>query len=235
MLPDKYWSEFFGLTIEQFRKPGLQVVVHKELADYNGAYIFKTAQSVIISVPEDLKQTVEKRLKSSISNNDVLSEQFAKQLFENVERTIGPCYQGYYANVTEDRNQKDTAIRLLTPSDQPNLDSFRQQIEQEAWEHSSIAPDKVTFGYFQDANIVAAACLDMWTDNVANMGLVTLPSQRGKGYSKRLCEFATQFGLRQDYLMVYQTLLSNIPAVAVAMNTGYLEYANHLAVRFGND
>jgi hypothetical protein len=39
MLPDKYWSEFFGLTIKQFRKPGLQVVVHKELAGWSVARI----------------------------------------------------------------------------------------------------------------------------------------------------------------------------------------------------
>jgi hypothetical protein len=72
----------------------------------------------------------------------------------------------------------------------------------------------------------------MWTENVANIGLITLQSQQGKGCAKKLCAFATRFGLEQGYEMVYQTLLSNAPAVAVAQSTGYIEYANHLAVRF---
>ena len=233
MVPDDYWSRFFGLTVEQFRAPGWKVVAHTELADYNGAWIFKLAQSVIVSVPAKIRDVTKTRLKSTAPGQVLLTQKYAEQLFENVDLAIGPCYQGYYSRETNGAEvYSDEAVRLLSASDQDNLDRLRQRVDPEAWEHSSIAPDKATFGYFQDGQIVAAACLDMWTDKVANMGLITLPSQRGKGCAQRLCTHATKFGLKQGYLMLYQTLLSNAPAVAVAKNTGYLQYATHLAIRF---
>jgi GNAT superfamily N-acetyltransferase len=231
MKPEKYWSNFFGVSIEQFKKPGVTVVPHKGLAGYNGAWIFKMEQSVIISVPDEIKSAVAARLKPYDLNDIALTQAFANQLFKNIERTIGPCYQGYcdaQAAIMID----DKAIRLLAISDQIALKNFQLQVDEEAWDHSSMSPDKVSFGYFQDDEIIAAACLDMWTENVANIGLITLQSQQGKGCAKKLCAFATRFGLEQGYEMVYQTLLSNAPAVAVAQSTGYIEYANHLAVRF---
>ncbi|MDR3614590.1 MAG: hypothetical protein P4L53_13605 [Candidatus Obscuribacterales bacterium] len=94
MMPEKYWSDFFGLTIDKFREPGLKVVAHKELAGYNGAYIFKLAKSVIISVPSDVEKAVATTAKACECSETVLTQAFVEQIFENIERTIGPCYQG---------------------------------------------------------------------------------------------------------------------------------------------
>jgi predicted GNAT family acetyltransferase len=230
-MPEEYWSQFFGLTIKEFLKAGLKVVAHKELLGYNGAYIFKMDQSVVISVPAEIVDSVATRVRLSKNSDIGLTQAFAEQLFDHVERIIGPCYQGYCSNESA-RLIDNEEVRLLNNSDQVSLENFREQVDEEAWEHSSIAPDKTTFGLFQDDEIIAAACLDMWTENVANIGLVTHPFKRGKGCAKKLCAFATRFGLDKGYEMVYQTLLTNAPAVAVAQSTGYIEYANHLAVRF---
>jgi hypothetical protein len=228
---EEYWSQFFGLTIEEFLKAGRKVVAHKELIGYNGAYIFKIDQSVVISTPAEIVDSISTRVQQ-LQNIEISQTQaFAEQLFDNVERTIGPCYQGYCTNESA-RAIETTDVRLLSESDQAALENFQQRIDEEAWEHSSIAPDKTTFGLFKDGDIVAAACLDMWTEKVANIGLVTHPLQQGNGCAKKLCAFATRFGLDLGYEMAYQTLLSNTAAVAVAQSTGYVEYANHLAVRF---
>jgi len=230
MMPEKYWSDFFGITIELIRESSLKVVPHKELVGYNGAYIFKLGQSVVISVPAEIEDAVVARAKAD-DCGEVLTQAFVERLFENVERTIGPCYQGYCSK--ESVIPIDSAdVRMLNDADQRALKNLQRQVDEEEWEHSSLAPDKVSFGYFQQGDIIAAACLDMWAENVANIGLITLQSQQGKGCAKKLCALATRFGLDHGYEMVYQTLLSNAPAVAVARSTGYIEYANHLAVRF---
>lgn len=233
MSPDDYWSSFFGLTEKQLRAPGLKVVAHKKLADYNGAWIFKVGQSAVISVPADIRAYTEARIKSPACNSVELTPQYARQLFDNVALTIGPCYQGYYAGKKDEaENGQDQTVRVLNAADRSDLDAFKRQINPEDWEHSAIAIEQTTFAYFRDGKIVAAASLDMWAENVANMGLITAPSQRGQGCAKRLCAFATSFGVKQGYLMVYQTLMSNASAVAVAKSTGYLQYGEHLAIRF---
>jgi hypothetical protein len=42
---------------------------------------------------------------------------------------------------------------------------------------------------------------------------------------------ATARGLAAGFLVLYQTLLANIPSVALATGLGYQLYATHLAVR----
>lgn len=241
MLPYDYWSKFFGLAVAELRVSGVRVLAHKELAGYNGAYIFKIADSITISVPDEIKASIESRLKSPelseyLLSGAYLSGEFAEHLFDNVDVVVGPCYQGCYSKHPDvESGNIAEQIKLLDPCDLGALDGLRQQVEPVAWDHSAIAADKITFGYFESGQIVAAACLDMWSEAVANIGLVTHPSHRGKGYSKRLCVAATRHGIDQGYLMLYQTLLSNRAAVAVARDTGYLEYARHLAVRFAGD
>ena len=233
-MPEKYWCDFFGLSPKELRKPGFRVVPHKGLDDYNGAWIFKIDQSVIISVPDSIKSSVEKKVIACENSDDVLCTEFAEKIFqniENIERTIGPCYQGYCTAESSIEFEKQN-IRLIAPSEYSLLEKMQQVSDEEAFDHSSISQETTNFGYFENDEIVAAACLDMWSEKVANIGLLTLPGMQGKGCAKKLCSFATKFGLAKGYEMAYQTLQSNSAAVAVARATGYIEYANHLAVRF---
>ena len=109
----------------------------------------------------------------------------------------------------------------------------KNRVDAESWEDSAIGPEKTTFGFFVNDRIVAACLLGlMWAEQVANIGLITEPEFRGKGYAKRVCQAASKFGEAVGYLMLYQTLLSNDAAVRVAERAGYKQYGTHLAVRF---
>jgi len=233
MGPADYWSQFFGVTLEQLDAPGLKVVTHSKLADHNGALIFTMGMSEIISVPARMRNMIEDRAKSGVLSQKRLSKSYARHLFDDLDRVTGPCYQGYYPKKScELHKNSDGTVRKLSEADDPLLDALKRLVDPEAWEHSVIAPGKVSFGCFQSGQLIAAACLDMWSKNVANIGLITAPSHRGMGYAKQLCAFATAFGLKKNYLMVYQTTLANSPAVAIAKSIGYTQYASLLAVRF---
>lgn len=54
---------------------------------------------------------------------------------------------------------------------------------------------------------------------------------RGCGYGKAVLSAASQYALDHHLLVLYQTLVSNKPAIAVAQSLGFQPYANHVAVR----
>jgi predicted GNAT family acetyltransferase len=66
---------------------------------------------------------------------------------------------------------------------------------------------------------------------VLNVGIVTHPAQRGRGYARAVVSAMTAFGLARGAVLRYQTLQANAPAVAIARALGYQEYARTLAVR----
>lgn len=48
---DAAWAAFFGLSPPAFLRPGIQVVAHQWLADYQGVWLFRHHASLCLSVP----------------------------------------------------------------------------------------------------------------------------------------------------------------------------------------
>ncbi len=50
---DATWAAFFGLSSPAFLLPGIQVVAHHQLVDYQGVWLFRHHASLCLSVPPD--------------------------------------------------------------------------------------------------------------------------------------------------------------------------------------
>jgi predicted GNAT family acetyltransferase len=149
---------------------------------------------------------------------------------DEAERVIGPAYQAYLEPANF-RPLPSTA-RLLTAEDEEALHRLSLACEEEEWESSTIEADhQPNFGCFENDQLVAVANYRMWSQTAAMPGVITHPQFRGRGYAKRVLSAATAHGLDNGFLMLYQTLQSNTPAIATAQSLGYQPYASHLAVR----
>jgi predicted GNAT family acetyltransferase len=87
------------------------------------------------------------------------------------------------------------------------------------------------FGCLVGGSLVAAGTLAQWRERFWNVGILTHPGHRGRGYGRAVVSAMTRHGLGQGWLLHYQTLLANIPSVAVARSLGYREHARTIAVR----
>jgi hypothetical protein len=45
---DATWAAFFGLSPPAFLRPGIQVVAHHQLADYQGVWLFRHHASLCL-------------------------------------------------------------------------------------------------------------------------------------------------------------------------------------------
>lgn len=226
---DEHWASFFGLSVADFIKCELKVVPHAQLQDYQGAWLFRRGSSVVISVLPDWVEKIETQVQRQ-SQNIVTDRDFIALFGESVEKIIGSAYQGYL----EESNFRLVAssVRLLSSADDNALQELAAVCEVEEWENSNIQVGQhPNFGIFSGNCLVAASNYQVQRDAVAMPGILTHPSHRGQGYGKAVLSAATEHGLSKGFLMLYQTLVVNGSAIAVAESLGYQQYATHLAVR----
>ena len=234
---DTYWSSFFGLTPQDMEDSGVRVLPHQELHDYAGAWVFRHNSLTIVSVPKELCGPVQKGVEKF--EGDLLSEDWVCKTFgARVEQVIGPAYDAY-VDGARFHPAPSLGARRLSDSDVKALRQLSQACAEVEWEHSGIALEALgavneppTFGCFHDGLLVAAA--QYWPDKhrTARGGVITHPFYRGRGFGKAVRSATVADWVDQGGTMLYQTLLENQAAVAVARALGFEQYATHLAVRF---
>ncbi len=185
-----------------------------------------------ISIAADLVLGLAERCKA-LSVEELFSESGIHSVHgAKVERIVGPAFQGhlpphnFHPVVVE-------GVRPLVPSDIPHLRSLQAASDPREWEHSSLSEDlNSAFGCFIEGQLAAVCRIIMRSDLAADFGVLTHPHHRGRNLAKAVVSASVEEALRRGFLLVYQTLLSNKPAVGIAKALGFEEYGQSLAARF---
>jgi GNAT superfamily N-acetyltransferase len=228
---DAAWAAFFGLSPSVFTRPGVQVVAHRQLAGYEGAWLFRHRDSLCVSVPAELleatRAAARDRTLESLFDDDGIRALWGGR----VQRIVGPAYQGH-VDSSLFRPAPHPGTRALAPSDRMALRRLADACEGDEWEHGAIDPDEPhVFGCFANDQLVAAARYRPLWEETAHIGVVTHPAHRGQGRGRAVVSAATAAALEAGLVVLYQTLLANAPSVALVSRLGYRQYASHLAVR----
>ena len=228
----QYWADFFGLTIEDLGTDNVFIVPHKELIGYQGAWIFRHERTNIISVPDYLLESI-KQAQPQIGRDQLFDTVYLNSLFDSrVERFIGPAYQGCL-NFDDFVSVSNQCIHKATPSDSSRIAQLALACGQAEWEHSSIdVQDEHIFIYVLNGEVVAAANIKSENDYAVKVGVVTHPSHRGKGFGRATVNSAVAFAFSLNYLVLFQTLFSNLGSVKIAESLGFKKFAQTMAIRF---
>jgi GNAT superfamily N-acetyltransferase len=229
-----YWAGFLGCAPEQLTTAGTWVAPHAGLAGYSGVYLFRRGKSCVVSAPPSLLKLVTATLggKAAASTFDVA---LLKRLFgADVERVVGPAWQGYLLRDAF-TPAKMTGARALATEDAPALDRLAAACGTEAWGHSGIGEiggeKQVVFGLFVGTELVAAGMGEPRGETLLHTGIVTHPAYRGRGYGGAVVSAIASYGLDAGLVPWYQTLAANTSSVAIARALGFTQYAETLAVR----
>jgi GNAT superfamily N-acetyltransferase len=228
---DAYWASFFGCRIEAMRAARTLVLPHVGLEDYAGVFLLRRGPACLVSVPAPAVAELTQRLAALppeiVFDATFLSETFSKR----VDRIIGPAWYGC-ADGERFQPPSDRQGRLLESGD---ADAFRCLVEacgETEREHSSMAFDRPPlFGCFLDGRLVAVAGYQVWDGELANIGVLTHPAHRGRGYGRAVVSSIAAEAHRRGLVPHYRALLTNEASIAVARALGFQEYAASLAVR----
>jgi len=229
---EDFWASFFGISPEMLRAPGVKVIPHSALQGWAGAWFFVRGASAIVTVPRGWMPTLEAQL-AGTSPDDLLGTDAARNLFGAAfAHSIGPSFQGWLPPSRFRSARSEAHVRPLFDRDRAATASLRRDCSPVEWEHSGIEENRPELlGAFVGDELVAVAQLRSRGVQAVDPCVVTHPSRRGFGYGSHAVSVSVERAASSGKLVLYQTALSNVPAVALGRNLGFEHYATLLAVR----
>jgi len=232
---DGYWSRFLGVPASALQNPGVVVTPHAELGDYPGVWFFVRGRAAVVSAPPEWVVELERNLRTVAAQELAFPDSAARVVGEASGRVVGPSFQGWlparrFRPVTPD------SVQRLAESDADPIQVFQTSCPREDWDQSGIrlaaAP---IWASFEEPAIVALGQLRPHSEGAVDPCVVTHPDHRGQGHASRLVSAMVHSALSRERLVLYQTLLANVPAVALARRLGFSQYATVVAVRLPRD
>lgn len=231
---DKYWNNFFGLEDNELTKRGIIITPHNYLDGYNGVWIFQRENQIILSVESKMIDKLRSKIKEKQANEtNLFSRSYIEYLFgKDVDRIIGPVYQGYYDDELRSW-QISEKVKQINFMDHPDLaDELSRTGDDDGWAHSGINSDiDGMYGFFHEGKLESISCYKMLRGDVGFVGIYTNPKFRGKGFSYEVAKRVVKELSERDKLIRYQTLKSNKASIKIANKLGFEEYGNNIAIR----
>lgn len=228
-----YWSSRLGCEVAALQAPGVTLVGHAPaLQRYRGAFMLRMGEAVVASVPHPYLEAVGAAARGA---DGIFSVAFARHTFGTaVEAVEGPSWLGY-VDAEAFRPPDSGTIRQLSERDVVPLWQLADACNATDWENSGISFEgTIGFGSFDGDTLVAASMLDRRGDGLMEVGVLTHPAHRGRGYARAVVSAAIRLGLQQCPLLQYRTLESNRASVGMARGLGFQQCASSIAVRLAD-
>lgn len=174
----------------------------------------------------------------------VLSDTLAKQVLSETVVTIaefhqrlegaglqchGADYLFYFSEAELKRISTldvPSDIRILTEEDSLLFKAFCDKASEADLDAAYVELDHwLVAGVFENGELVSVASMYSWDDSkLADTGVLTLPSGRGKGHAHRLFLAISRFAIERGFEPQYRCQLDNIPSIALANACGLVEF-----------
>lgn len=125
------------------------------------------------------------------------------------------------------REQDCTApARELTEADRALFDIFYNAASEQDREDAFVELDHwAVAGCIDQGRLVSAASMCLWADSpVADLGVLTLPHARGKGFARAVVRTINAMARQRGYEPQYRCQIDNHASVALAKSCGFAPY-----------
>jgi GNAT superfamily N-acetyltransferase len=230
---DAHWSMHLGCALADLRDARIPVIAHGgRLAGYRGVYALRAlAGGLVISTPPEHLAMFQAAVSGETPAAAFDPRRIASVLGAHASTVIGPASVAYTDKASSRPVAGAQGLRALSDGDVAAIEELRDACDPVEWEHGDIDPSRNrVYGAFTGHTLVAAASWEARGD-VSNVGVVTHPAYRGRGYGGAAASAVTQCLLDQGALPQWQTLLDNAPSLRLGQTLGYVERYRSIAVR----
>ena len=134
-----------------------------------------------------------------------------------------PNYLFYLPTDTCIAPDRSMATRRLTIEDRAAFETFQADASEQDRDDAFVEIDHWTVvGCFDGDRLVSAASAYPWENApVADLGVLTLPDVRGRGFARAVVLTISDFSRREGYEPQYRCQLDNLASVALAKSCGF--------------
>ncbi|MDR3660182.1 MAG: GNAT family N-acetyltransferase [Mycobacterium sp.] len=216
-----YWRTSFSGKMLHSNKY-MTIVINPDLSDDERVTVLWTAADDRISIA--VTPAVAEPLAKDIAALDNPSETDIRTALASQGVVLHDADNIFYLteSATEEllRDAGSTNVRQLTDSDADMFASFKAAVSEQDWDDASVELDHwAAFGAFDDhERLVSIGSMYPWDNEfpLADIGVLTLGSARGRGYAKALASGMFRYVLIEGYEPQYRCQLDNAASIKLA-------------------
>ncbi len=194
--------------------------------DHVGVVAIEGAATPIVYGPAEVRTALDAAVRAS-SGDLAEGHQLIAALGARARDVLGPAWYGY-ASASTLGPAPSRVVRPLREQDLPLLAGLHEQTPQAEREESGTT-GLPAFGYFDDGELLAVACLGRW-QGMPTIGVLTHPRARGRGLAGLVVTAAAREGLKRRSVVQYRAWQRNTASVAVARRCGFTHYCDGLVI-----
>jgi RimJ/RimL family protein N-acetyltransferase len=224
-LVDVWAADLLGVPQSMLWQPGVTVGMHAGLGDHPGIVVLARKGGVHVSLPEWADKGLIDEL-VEVPAHDLERPTFWKGYRHTHDlKVTGPLVHTF-TDVPVDAPSK---VEQIHASD---VEHWRDHLSRRKWEESGFGGNVlVAFGLRVGSEIASASNLRAFRGEPADVGLLTHPKYRGKGYSVRVVRAATSYAVRNGGLARFRVPADHDRLRSIAKALDYEDYFTELVIR----
>jgi GNAT superfamily N-acetyltransferase len=230
-LLDEHWTTTLGVEPSVWRDTEVVIASHPEPSHADHVYFLRREESCVIVVPQTLVGSTTIAC-SSWPSAAVFDRAFIRSLYgDAVDSIHGPFWLGYATAESFRTVDGRGSRRLEGPADEAALAALGAFFsEHEVVDAGFEVPARRDYGCFLGDELVCAGTLTPFRGQAANIGVLTHPEHRNRGFATAMVSTLTADALKESGTAQFRVLEENKPALRIARVLGYVEDAHTMEV-----
>lgn len=214
-----FWKQSFSTGDKLYSDAGFSIYADPELDEDESGTILATEGKIAVSLNPQLADRLD-------LNSEPMSDAvFRQKLAEHRIALHGADYLFYFpAGVAASLTPADPSrnLRRLTADDEAAFTAFCAASSEDDLDAAYVELDHwLVFGAFDGDHLVCAASMYPWQESkIADMGILTLPDYRGKGYARDTVHAISKYATSLGFEPQYRCQLDNNASVSLAKSAG---------------
>ncbi|MED1783824.1 GNAT family N-acetyltransferase [Brevibacillus fortis] len=218
-----FWGEQFSNGDVLYSDESFTVTINPTLDEDSRVMVLETSDGRVTAV-----LTPALADKIGLSQQLSLSESTFRQKLNEAGVTLhGADYLFYFSKADKNVLLKEILegeLRRLTEQDEAVFSAFTSSASEQDLDDAYVELDHwAVFGSFEENHLVSAASMYPWEEDaqIADLGVLTLTSYRGKGHARQVVRSICKYAYGQGYEPQYRCQLDNHASTALAKAAGF--------------
>jgi len=233
-----FWAQTLGCEPGDLTRPGTRLVHFAEWGNTNRVSILRReGASIVLLAPglldtllqavqwhEELSKSVPSRAPGKTCPG--ITTRDLQALLGEARISPRPSDHLYYLTLEAFRPFEAGVVRQLGREDAALLEELNAACTPHDRRQGEVEIDHpVVVGCFDDGRLAAAASFIFYGEAVADVGVITHPEARGRGFGKAAVTGLSRWGLEHGRILQYRAAVSNPGSIHIAESLGYGLYA----------
>ncbi|MGI8807955.1 MAG: GNAT family N-acetyltransferase [Acidimicrobiales bacterium] len=232
-LADAVWAESLGCATGLLRTPGAHLVPGGAgFAGYDAVYMVRLDLTTLVYCPEPLRPVAQAVLDDTPAD-EVFTARTCERIAQGRAGSVhGPAWHGFVDDEHLRAASRPEGGRLHLDDDR--LAHLRRACGDDEWTEGGFVFDHgLLYGVEMDGQLVAAGNMTPFRGRLADVGLITRPSHRGRGVAGRLASRMIADALPEAGVVRYRSRTANAASLAVARALGFVGRGENIVARLG--